>query len=159
VKVLFQFEHAFWKTRVGSKNFGFIHSQTGPMRTWWSRSLAPILVGWVGGPAAMNIDNHVAVVRNALEQLSQFTEVPLTKIETLLRQWQSHNWAADPFTRGAYSYVGVGNLDAPQKLAEPIDETLFFAGEATSPVADLGTVHGAIESGVRTAEMTRQVAA
>jgi monoamine oxidase len=158
VKVLFEFDDAFWKERLGSKNFGFIHSQKGPLRTWWSRALAPIVVGWVGGPAAGAITDHVAVVDGALRQLSEFCEVPISQVRTALRQWRSHNWVADPFTSGAYSYIGVGNLDAPGKLREPIDDTLFFAGEATSEIADLGTVHGAIESGFRAARQAQRVA-
>lgn len=157
VKILFEFDDEFWKERLGSKNFGFIHSQRGPLRTWWSRAFAPILVGWVGGPAASAIVDHVAVVNDALQQLSQFVDMPVATVRTALRQWRSHNWTADPFTCGAYSYIGVGNIDAPQKLAEPVDDTLFFAGEATSDVADLGTVHGAIESGTRVARQAQRI--
>jgi monoamine oxidase len=36
-------------------------------------------------------------------------------------------------------------------LAEPIEETLFFAGEATDFRGYSGTVHGALESGFRVA--------
>lgn len=158
VKILFEFDEAFWKEKLGSKNFGFIHSQKGPLRTWWSRALAPILVGWVGGPEASAVTDHVAVVNAALKQLNDFCEVPIAKIRTALRQWRSHNWVNDPFTHGAYSYIGVGNLTAPKQLAEPIEDTLFFAGEATSAIADLGTVHGAIESGLRAARQAQRVA-
>jgi monoamine oxidase len=158
VKILFEFEEAFWKDRLGSKNFGFIHSQRGPLRTWWSRAFAPILVGWVGGPAASAIGDHVVVVKEALQQLCEFVDVPVATMRKGLRQWRSHNWIADQFACGAYSYIGVGNIEAPQKLAEPIEDTLFFAGEATSEVADLGTVHGAIESGMRAARQAQRVA-
>jgi monoamine oxidase len=41
-------------------------------------------------------------------------------------------------------------LSAPKKLGEPIDDTLFFAGEATSSDFN-GTVHGPFESGLRAA--------
>jgi monoamine oxidase len=157
VKVIYEFEEAFWKSRIGS-NFGFIHSQTGPLRTWWSHALEPVLVGWVGGPPAEQIENHVATAREGLEQLTQFTGIDAPTIDDKLLQWQSHDWSADPFALGAYSYVGVGGLDAPSTLAEPIDDTLFFAGEATSEIADLGTVHGALQSGVRAADLARQVA-
>lgn len=157
VKLLFEFDEPFWKDRLGAKNFGFIHSQFGPLRTWWSRALAPILVGWVGGPQATEITDHVAVADRALKQLSDFAEVPLATVKTAMRQWRSHNWTADPLSEGAYSYVGVGNMDAPEKLRQPIDETLYFAGEHTSDIADLGTVHGALQSGVRVAELVREV--
>jgi monoamine oxidase len=37
-------------------------------------------------------------------------------------------------------------------LASPIDNTLFFAGEATDTTGHNGTVHGAIASGRRAAK-------
>ncbi|MDB6056476.1 MAG: amine oxidase [Verrucomicrobiales bacterium] len=158
VKLVFEFDEAFWKHRLGAKNFGFIHSQFGPLRTWWSRPLAPILVGWVGGPQATEITDHIGVAERALKQLSDFAEVPLATVKTAMRQWRSHNWTADPLSEGAYSYVGVGNMDAPEKFRQPIDDTLFFAGEHTSDIANLGTVHGALQSGVRVAESVREMA-
>ena len=39
----------------------------------------------------------------------------------------------------------------PETLAKPIENRIFFAGEATSPV-HYATVHGAIESGYRAAD-------
>lgn len=156
VKILYEFDDAFWKTKLGSKNFGFIHSQQGPLRTWWSRPFAPILVGWVGGPEADQVSDHGSLANEGLRQLSEFAEVPLSTVQSALRQWKSHNWKADPLTCGGYSYVSVGNTDAPEKLAAPIDDTLYFAGEATSSIPDLGTVNGAIDSGIRAAQLARR---
>ncbi len=62
-----------------------------------------------------------------------------------------HNWARDPLFRGAYSYIAVNGLDLPMTLAAPIADTLFFAGEATTRDAQMGTVFGAYESGLRAA--------
>jgi len=77
--------------------------------------------------------------------------VPVAEIDPLLRAFHFHDWSADPFARGAYSYPGVGGLQAAQTFAEPLDGTLFFAGEATDFQGANGTVHGAIESGYRAA--------
>ena len=52
------------------------------------------------------------------------------------------DWQTDPFSRGAYMYVPVGEYDTPGRLAAPVDETLFFAGEATEQRL-AGTVGGA----------------
>lgn len=61
-------------------------------------------------------------------------------------------WAADPWTRGSYSYIAVGATpDDRVRLAASIDDQLFFAGEATSKDY-AATVHGALLSGVRAAE-------
>lgn len=62
----------------------------------------------------------------------------------------THDWRSDPFSRGAYSYLPVNGVELQQTLALPVDETLYFAGEATS-VGHIGTVHGAIDSGHVTA--------
>jgi monoamine oxidase len=62
-----------------------------------------------------------------------------------------HDWQSDPFSRGAYSYAGVGGRHAGAKLAMPVESTLFFAGEATQSDGRNATVHGAIASGRRTA--------
>ena len=62
-----------------------------------------------------------------------------------------HDWQADPFSRGAYSYTAVGGMDAAQALAAPVEGTLFFAGEATNVDGYTGTVHGAIATGLRAA--------
>ncbi|MGB8626047.1 MAG: FAD-dependent oxidoreductase, partial [Candidatus Cybelea sp.] len=63
----------------------------------------------------------------------------------------THDWSADRFSRGAYSYVTVGGGKARATLAAPLDGTLFFAGEATSMDDQGGTVNGALESGERAA--------
>ena len=63
---------------------------------------------------------------------------------------QYHDWSADPFARGAYSYVTVGGRTARKRLAAPLRDTLFFAGEATDDES-AATVEGALRSGVRAA--------
>ena len=60
-----------------------------------------------------------------------------------------HDWNSDPFSLGAYSYVKVGGEGCQKTLGAPIENTLFFAGEATDTSGNNGTVHGAIASGKR----------
>ena len=61
------------------------------------------------------------------------------------------HWASDPFARGSYSYPGVGAFGNDRTLlARPVEDTLFFAGEATHR-DDPGSVHGAWWSGLRAA--------
>ena len=43
-----------------------------------------------------------------------------------------HRWGADPFARGSYSYALPGMADCRATLAAPVDDRLFFAGEACS---------------------------
>jgi monoamine oxidase len=86
--------------------------------------------------------------------LASFLGVTSSEVRAHLVSWRTHDRHGDPYTRGAYSYAVAGVEDGPLKLGEPIADTLFYAGEATSK--DLGTVHGAIESGYRAANEIEQ---
>jgi monoamine oxidase len=56
-------------------------------------------------------------------------------------------WAGDPWTLGSYSAAVPGAGHQRQELARPIDDILFFAGEACSE-AFAGTCHGAYLTGL-----------
>ena len=75
-----------------------------------------------------------------------------SELEKILKDAHIHDWQADPFSLGAYSYGKVGADEAQQVLSEPIQDTLYFAGEATDTTGNNGTVHGAIVSGYRAAK-------
>jgi monoamine oxidase len=62
-----------------------------------------------------------------------------------------HGWRSDPFALGAYSYALPGNADCRAALAEPVDDRLFFAGEACSR-HDFSTAHGGYLTGIAAAE-------
>ncbi len=70
--------------------------------------------------------------------------------------WRS-NWAADPFSQGAVSYIPVGSdPDDRTALRLPLRNRVFFAGEATSD--DPGTVSGAMRSGAAAAREVIEMA-
>jgi monoamine oxidase len=56
-------------------------------------------------------------------------------------------WSGDPWTLGSYSGALPGNAHQRRELARPVDDILFFAGEATSPNF-FSTCHGAYLSGI-----------
>ncbi len=60
-------------------------------------------------------------------------------------------WRGDPWVRGAYSAARPGHSHQRGELARPIDDRLFFAGEACSSSA-YASAHGAFFSGVEAAE-------
>jgi monoamine oxidase len=72
-----------------------------------------------------------------------------------LAAWHVSDWQSDPYARGAYAFVLVGGADAAQEMSQPIDQTLYFAGEATHP-GYAGTVAAAIASGRRAARQILQ---
>ena len=59
-------------------------------------------------------------------------------------------WGTEPWTLGAYSCARPGQAHQRHELARPIDERLFFAGEATI-AGSHATCHGAYLSGIRAA--------
>lgn len=65
--------------------------------------------------------------------------------------WRITRWGADPFTRGAYSYLPTGTSARFRRdLARPVDDRVFIAGEATDEDFP-ASVHGAYQSGLRAA--------
>ncbi|QAY72169.1 hypothetical protein ET445_01265 [Agromyces protaetiae] len=67
-------------------------------------------------------------------------------------------WSADPYARGAFSFDQVGTTpELRETLATPVDDRIWFAGEACSTDAP-GTVQGAFESGARAASEIMRVA-
>jgi monoamine oxidase len=67
-----------------------------------------------------------------------------------LRPLAESNWGSDPFIRGAYSHARPGQAGARALLRRPVEDRIFFAGEACSPHA-FSTAHGAYETGVEAA--------
>lgn len=59
-------------------------------------------------------------------------------------------WTTDPWTRGSYSCALPGQAHQRNELARPLNDRLFFAGEATT-VGDQACCHGAFRSGIRAA--------
>jgi len=67
-----------------------------------------------------------------------------------LRPIAISSWREDHCIQGSYSYAAPGHHSARERLAQPFDDRIFFAGEATHPTA-FTTAHGALDSGVRAA--------
>jgi monoamine oxidase len=68
-----------------------------------------------------------------------------------LRPIRIHRWGADPFARGAYSSALPGMAHCRAALAAPVEDRIFFAGEACS-THDFSTAHGGFLTGVAAAE-------
>jgi monoamine oxidase len=149
VKLVLHFREPWWPVQ----NFGFIHAKDQPFQTWWADERAPILIAWCGGPSTgMLPKDSEGLTRIALEALHQIFQVPRSRLQDTLVKTHFHDWTHNPFSGGAYSYVPVGGMHLPKAIAQPIEQTLFFAGEATVFDGQQGTVHGAIRSGHRAAK-------
>jgi monoamine oxidase len=147
VKVNLQLRGGLWP----EERDGFIHLATKDFPTWWK--FRNVVTAWAGGPKADELAKRssLEVIESAMESLAEMFGVDMESARKHLEAAQYHDWRKDPFARGAYSYVPVGATDAGRALARPVQNTLFFAGEATAQAGLQGTVHGAIESGIRAA--------
>jgi monoamine oxidase len=116
--------------------------------------LMPILNGWSAGPRAVELvkKSDEEVKRAALSALADILEWTLAEMDAEVVETYFHNWSQDPFAQGAYSYIRVGGMDSLRTLAQPIADTLYFAGEAIDTAWNTGAVHGALASGNRAAE-------
>ena len=78
-----------------------------------------------------------------------------TGVTRSLGRGKASAWGYDPWIRGAYSARSPGAGDVRRELARPVDERLWFAGEATS-ANQFCTAHGAWISG---RDAVRQISA
>ena len=155
VKIILNFRSTFWEER-GMKNVSFIHARGERFPTWWTTRpiAAPTLVGWAGGRPAeeLALRGEDFILSAAIESLANTFKLDRRAVERRLCAYYIADWQADPFSAGAYSYVPTGSITAPIVLAEPVANTLFFAGEATVTDGNTGTMNGAIASGYRAAD-------
>ncbi|MGH9457437.1 MAG: flavin monoamine oxidase family protein, partial [Thermoanaerobaculia bacterium] len=163
LKLVFAFRERFWddlewvRKRVRGEPrlpVHFLHFPGEAVPTWWTSAPArtALLTGWAGGPGAWELSagGEAAAIDRALAILARGLRMPRRQLEGLLDRVHHHDWSADPFSLGAYTYVGVGGLPAQKRLSRPIEGTIFVAGEAAS-VEETGTVSGAIAAGKRAA--------
>ena len=104
--------------------------------------------GWIGGPAAWELARagEAAAIDFALGQLRSVFGARVDRLFAGGTHVVTH-WDADPYIRGAYSFVHPGDADARIALAQPLaDSHLLFAGEACHN-GMAGTVAGAWISG------------
>ncbi len=155
LKIVLRFRKAFWDESVT-----FLYAPGAEIPTWWTTApvRAPIITAWVGSARAEALlaEEPQTRLERSLVVLSDILAVPRRELDAQLDAWSSHDWHADPFARGAYSYIGVGGVRAPRALGRPVDGTLFFAGEATNG-EQIGTVAGALASGRRAAREVLRV--
>ena len=136
-------------------NFLFTPSHNPPV--WWTShpdpNALPALTGWAGGPRASALEGKTpdALGSDACATLAGIFALDEHLVRSDLIATYSHDWSADPFALGAYSYVPAGAVDASSAMTQPEADTLFFAGEHTDITGNWGTVHAAIRSGLRAA--------
>lgn len=109
-----------------------------------------MVAGYFGGALARDLEagGPAAMAAFACDELAAIFG---TGIRARLRLLASSAWAADPFARGSYSFALPSHSDDRATLAEPLEERVYFAGEACS-AHDFSTAHGAFLSGLAAAQ-------
>lgn len=110
----------------------------------------PLIEVFVGGALAAALEEEGPAAFGAFA-LDELTRLLGSKIRKTLEPLGASNWGPDAWTGGAYSHARVGQADARARLAAPLEERLFFAGEACSPHG-FSTAHGAYATGIEAAE-------
>ena len=110
----------------------------------------PMIEAYFGGShaAALEAEGEHAFFDFAVSELTALFGSGFARRLTPIAM---HRWGADPFARGSYSFALPGMADCRAALAAPVDERLFFAGEACS-LGDFSTAHGGWFTGVAAAE-------
>jgi monoamine oxidase len=131
-----------WSTRGRRISFGDPHPAGKGM---------PALSGWITGRPAQELSDLGQ--EDGLKKALSWVEEALPRSGASKRlQWSYvRDWVRDPWAFGSYSYTKPGGIAQRAVLATPIQDSLFFAGEATEPAPHYQTVHGAYNSGRRTA--------
>ena len=142
-KVILKFTERFWP-----QDMTFL-SLEDPAPVWWTIAQdAPYLFGFFTGLRADRLVSHPEPIEMCLGVLCRaFGDAPRAYLQ------HSHivDWSNDPWSRGAYSSVPVGQQGLRTYLAAP-HGSVHFAGEATALDGQSASVHGALVSGIRAAK-------
>lgn len=150
-KCYLRFKQAFWPTDIDwlesiANNHGEWVEWVSFMRT----TNMPILLGFNAADRGKQIESltNQEIVQSAMQTLKAIfgSDIP----DPI--SYQITRWSSDPFTFGSYSFNALGSTPTMrQHLAKPLENKLFFAGEATHQDY-FGTAHGAYLSGLRAAQ-------
>ena len=154
-KIYLRFPRRFWPEQP--KWFGRLPDapdRRGTFNTWVSHEQEtglPVLLSFSNGRTAIHLDREAPdaeVTAVAMKSLRAMFGNDIPEPEAMVFP----RWLSDPWSRGGYSYPGVGSdPEDGTGYARPLGGRVFFAGEATEPV-EYGTVHAALWSGEQTAE-------
>lgn len=149
-KVYLRFPEVFWDENV--ETISYLGDVLGEWSDWLSFvpfTGEPVLMAFHGGDKGFALENlsDDVIVAGAMKTLQvMFGESVPEPIGVLITRW-----GKDPFALGAYSHIPpFASGEDYDALFEPVDDKLYFAGEATSREYP-STVHGAYLSGLAAA--------
>ncbi len=161
IKILLLFSHAFWKELKPAdgkdlKEMGWLFSGEA-IPTWWTQAPdeSALLTGWLAGPKAeaFRDADDSTILHKAMESLCRIFNIGRPELAEKLAFSKVVNWVADPFSLGAYSYATPQTREAVRQLNMPVENTIFFAGEALYEGPEIGTVEAALANGLQVTKL------
>ncbi|HJU18300.1 MAG TPA: NAD(P)/FAD-dependent oxidoreductase [Stellaceae bacterium] len=109
----------------------------------------PLISCFFGGrwAAALEQEGEAGMAAFAADELAHLFGADIRR---RIAPLSSTAWRRDPWARGSYSYALPGHAGDRAVLAAPVEDRLFFAGEACSPNF-FSTAHGAYLTGLAAA--------
>ncbi|MBI5824416.1 MAG: FAD-dependent oxidoreductase [Chloroflexi bacterium] len=150
-KVYLKFPEAFWDNSL--EGFSYLGEKIGEWSDWMSfvpYVNEPVLLAFHGGAKGYALEEFSddEIIAGAMQALRVMYGEDIPEPEGFLVT----RWGKDPFAFGSYSHIPpFASGDDYDALFEPVDDVLYFAGEATSREYP-STVHGAYLTGVAAAE-------
>lgn len=96
----------------------------------------------------LETEGEEAMLDYALTRMADMFDTPTNRDNLVAKS--HHSWLKDEWSLGCVSYAPPGAVPHRHTLAKPINNQLFFAGEAVSLYAH-SSVHGAYETGTAAA--------
>ena len=154
IKFLLEFKTGFW--REFDDDIGFLLTDE-EIPTWWTQlpGESNLLTGWLGGPKAAEkiFKTEEELLQTALHSLSSIFRMPPAMLREELVHHKIICWQNHHYIKGGYSYSTLASEQARKILAKPVNDIIFFAGEAITESDSTGTVESALQSGKDTATM------
>jgi monoamine oxidase len=148
IKIILEFTEPFWNQK--DKNIGFIISDE-EVPTWWTQSdpKSCLLTGWLTGKALIRCRtlSKEGRLASCLQSLASLFALETADLKKMLKASLILDWSSSPYIQGGYSFDTVGGKKAINLLGQPLENTLYFAGEAIYEGPVPATVEAAFSSG------------
>lgn len=158
IRVVLDFKKNFWGTDTGCIWGGtsgpqYFNGGVGRSEFWRTLSIT------INGPKAVELSAQGADMVNTL--LAELDAVYAGQGTLYVRRDLVSNqilsiiqdWSKEEYIKGAFSYPLLNaTADDRKNIGVPVNDKLFFAGEATDVNGDTGTINGALGSAERVAQ-------
>ncbi|PWJ40203.1 flavin monoamine oxidase family protein [Sediminitomix flava] len=147
-KFLLQFSEKFWDKDTRE----IIGGQIAPLYLF-SDQEQPVVCAYMMGKNAkiLETSSKAYIERLFVDELNLMFN--RRDLGLLIQKSIFHDWGNDPHTLGTYSYAVPHSLKLRENLSKPIENKLFFIGEACNSEGHAATIQGAMESAEKSCEI------